>query len=42
MREMVVLSDRYDMSISLLVLDAPGVEHPDEPDENMTTELPRF
>lgn len=41
-REMVVLSDRYDMSISLLILDAPGVEHPDEPDEDMTTNLPSF
>lgn len=41
-REMVVLSDRYDMSISLLLLDAPGVEHPDEPDEDMTTNLPSF
>lgn len=41
-REMVVLSDRYDMSISLLILDAPGVEHPDEPDEDMTTNPPSF
>lgn len=41
-REMVVLSDRYDMSISLLVLEAPGVAHPDEPDEDMTTNLPSF
>ena len=41
-REMIVLSDRYDMSISLLVLDAPGVEHPDEPDEDMTTSPPSF
>lgn len=41
-REMVVLSDRYDMSISLLVLDAPGVEQPDAPDEDMTTNLPSF
>lgn len=41
-REMVVLSDRYDMSISLLVLEAPGVDHPDEPDEDMTTNLPSF
>lgn len=41
-REMIVLSDRYDMSISLLVLDAPGVEHPDAPDEDMTTNLPSF
>lgn len=42
LREMVVLSDRYDMSISLLVLDAPGVEQPDAPDEDMTTNLPSF
>ncbi|MGJ7554664.1 ImmA/IrrE family metallo-endopeptidase [Variovorax sp. RB3P1] len=41
-REMIVLSDRYDMSISLIVLDAPGVEHPDAPDEDMTTNLPSF
>lgn len=41
-REMVVLSDRYDMSISLLILEAPGVEHSDEPDEDMTTNLPSF
>lgn len=41
-REMVVLSDRYDMSISLLILDTPGVEHPDTPDEDMTTSLPSF
>lgn len=41
-REMAVLSDRYDMSISLLILDTPGVEHPDAPDEDMTTIPPRF
>ncbi|MDQ2148120.1 ImmA/IrrE family metallo-endopeptidase [Alcaligenaceae bacterium C4P045] len=41
-REMVVISDRYDMSISLLILDAPGLEHPEGPDEDMTTTLPSF
>ena len=41
-REMAVLSDRYDMSISLLILDTPGVEHPDAPDEDMTTTPPTF
>lgn len=41
-REMVVLSDRYDMSISLLILDSPGVEHPDGADEDMTTKPPSF
>jgi hypothetical protein len=41
-REMVVLSDRYDMSISLLILDAPGVVHADAPDEDLTTQLPSF
>jgi hypothetical protein len=41
-REMVVLSDRYDMSISLLVLETPGLDHPDEPDQDMTTNLPSF
>jgi len=40
--EMVVLSDGYDMPISLLILDAPGVEHADEPDEDMTTRPPSF
>ena len=41
-REMVILSDRYDMSISLLILKAPGLEHPDTPDEDMTTNIPSF
>ncbi len=41
-REMVVISDRYDMSISLLILDQPGVEQQDEPDEDMTTNPPTF
>ena len=41
-REMVILSDRYDMSISLLILKAPGLEHPDAPDEDMTTNSPSF
>lgn len=41
-REMVVLSDRYDMSISLLILDSPGVAHPDAPDDDMTTAPPTF
>ena len=41
-REMVILSDRYDMSISLLILKAPGLEHPDAPDEDMTTNIPSF
>ena len=41
-REMVNLSDRYDMSISLLILDIPGVIHDDAPDEDMTTTPPTF
>lgn len=41
-REMVVISDRYDMSISLLILDQPGVEHQEAPDEDMTTNPPTF
>ena len=41
-REMVILSDRYDMSISMLILTAPGLEHPDAPDEDMTTNIPSF
>lgn len=41
-REMVVISDRYDMSISLLILDPPGVEHPEARDEDMTTIPPTF
>lgn len=42
LREMVVLSDQYDMSISLLILHTPGAEHPDAPDEDMTTKPPTF
>lgn len=41
-REMVVVSDRYDMSISLLILDTPGVQHDDEPEGDMTTQPPSF
>lgn len=41
-REMVVVSDRYDMTISLLILDVPGVVHDEEPDADMTTQLPTF
>ena len=41
-REMVAISDRYDMSISLLILDTPGVQYPDAPDEDMTTTPPTF
>jgi hypothetical protein len=41
-REMAVLSDRYDMSLSLLIFDTPGVEHHDAPDEDMTTTPPTF
>jgi hypothetical protein len=41
-REMVVVSDRYDMTISLLVLETMGVMHEETPDEDMTTDLPRF
>lgn len=42
LREMVVLSDQYDMSISLLILHTPGAEHLDAPDEDMTTKPPTF
>ena len=41
-REMVVLSDRYDMSISLLILDQPGTNQQEAPDEDMTTTPPTF
>jgi hypothetical protein len=41
-REMVVLSDRYDMSISLLILDTPGADWQDAPDDDMTTTPPTF
>lgn len=41
-REMVIISDRYDMTISLLVLDTPGVRYEEEPDDDMTTQLPSF
>lgn len=40
-REMAVISDRYDMTISLLVLDTlGGAQHDDEPVQDMTTQLP--
>lgn len=41
-REMAVVSDRYDMTISLLILETPGVIHEEAPDEDMTTDLPSF
>lgn len=41
-REMVVVSDRYDMTVSLLMLDVPGAVHDDEPDEDLTTQVPRL
>lgn len=41
-REMVVVSDRYDMTISLLLLDAPGVVHKEEPDDDMAERPPSF
>lgn len=39
-REMAIMSDRYDMTISLLVFDVPGVHHDDEPDSDLTTQQP--
>lgn len=41
-REMLNLSDRYDMSISLLILDVPGAVLQDAPDEDLTTTPPTF
>lgn len=41
-REMAVVSDRYDMTISLLLLEIPGVVHEEEPDDDMTTSPPTF
>lgn len=35
-RELAILSDRYDMTISLLMFDKPGIHHDDDP----TTQLP--
>lgn len=43
LREMAVISDRYDMSISLLILDDAGIEHGDVPDDDdMLTRPPSF
>lgn len=39
-REMVVFSDRYGMSLSLLILDVPGVEHPDASERDLTDSPP--
>lgn len=41
-REMVIVSDRYDMTVSLLILDVPGVIQADEPESDMTTDPPTF
>jgi hypothetical protein len=41
-REMAILSDRYDMTISLLVFAAAGPLHEDEPDDDLTTRSPTF
>ena len=43
-REMVIASDRYDMTISVLVIDAPATTRifEEEPDNDMTTTPPRF
>ena len=41
-REMAIMSDRYDMTISLLVFERPGVQHDEEPDSDLTTQAPSF
>lgn len=41
-REMAIMSDRYDMTISLLVFDRPGVQRDEEPDSDLTTQAPSF
>lgn len=41
-REMVMTSDRYDMAISVLILDTPGAHYEEEPDDDMTTRPPSF
>jgi hypothetical protein len=41
-REMVIVSDRYDMTVSLLMLDVPGAVQPDEPESDMLTTPPTF
>lgn len=41
-REMVIVSDRYDMTISLLMLDVPGALQTEEPESDMLTNPPTF
>jgi hypothetical protein len=41
-REMVVLSDRYDMSISLLVLDPPVIDFEEDDAQDLTTIQPKL
>lgn len=41
-REMTIISDRYDMTLSVLVLESPVVVHDEEPDNDMTTQPPTF
>lgn len=41
-REMAIMSDRYDMTISLLIFDRTVVQHDEEPDSDLTTQSPTF
>jgi hypothetical protein len=41
-REMAILSDRYDMTISLLVFDKANVWHDEAPDTDLSTQRPSF
>jgi len=42
-REMTIISDRYDMTLSLVIFQASrNVFHADEPDDDMTTRPPTF
>lgn len=41
-REMTIISDRYDLTLSVLVLESPVVVHDEEPDNDLTTQPPTF
>ena len=41
-REMTIISDRYDLTLSVLLLESPVVVHDEEPDNDLTTQPPTF
>ena len=41
-REMLIVSERYDKTFSLLIFDRVGSQHDDEPDEDLLTQAPTF